>query len=163
MTNYRKAFFLALVGNVLFLGVLAGIWWSPRRSTTDQHAAGSTPNVGAQSALNSSPSSAPPTMETPLAPVQLSAERLQSIGVKFGTVERKPARDEIRVTGNVAIDETHLSYVQTRFSGYIVKVFADATYKYVHKGQPLFTIYSPELVAAESEHLVAKQNAQGLS
>jgi Cu(I)/Ag(I) efflux system membrane fusion protein/cobalt-zinc-cadmium efflux system membrane fusion protein len=67
------------------------------------------------------------------------------------------------VTGNVAIDETRLSYVQTRFSGYIVKVFADATYKYVHKGQPLFTIYSPELAAAEREYLVAKQNAQGLS
>ncbi len=42
-------------------------------------------------------------------------------------------------------------------------MFADATYKYVHKGQPLFTIYSPELAAAEREYLVAKQNAQGLS
>jgi Cu(I)/Ag(I) efflux system membrane fusion protein/cobalt-zinc-cadmium efflux system membrane fusion protein len=88
---------------------------------------------------------------------------LQSIGVKFGTVERKPAQDEIRVTGNVVIDETRLSYVQTRFSGYIVRVFADATYKYVHKGQPLFTIYSPELAAAEREYLVAKRNAQALS
>jgi len=88
---------------------------------------------------------------------------LQSIGVKFGTVERKVTQDEIRVTGNVAIDETRLSYVQTRFSGYVVKVFADATYKYVRKGQPLFTIYSPELAAAEREYLVAKQNAHGLS
>jgi Cu(I)/Ag(I) efflux system membrane fusion protein/cobalt-zinc-cadmium efflux system membrane fusion protein len=88
---------------------------------------------------------------------------LQSIGVKFGRVERKLVQDEIRVTGNVAIDETRLSYVQTRFSGYIVKVFADATYKYVRKGQRLFTIYSPELAAAEREYLLAKQNAQGLS
>jgi Cu(I)/Ag(I) efflux system membrane fusion protein/cobalt-zinc-cadmium efflux system membrane fusion protein len=83
--------------------------------------------------------------------------------VKFGTVRRKPVQDEIRVTGNVAIDETRSSYVQTRFSGYLVKVFADATYKYVTKGQPLFTIYSPELVAAEREYLVAKQNGQTLS
>ncbi len=163
MRNYPKAFFLALIGNVVFLGVLAGIWWSARRSTTTQHQAGSAPNVGAQPAQNSSPSSAPPSTETPLAPVQLSAERLQSIGVKFGTVERKVTQDEIRVTGNVAIDETRLSYVQTRFSGYVVKVFADATYKYVRKGQPLFTIYSPELAAAEREYLVAKQNAHGLS
>ncbi|OLE57784.1 MAG: efflux transporter periplasmic adaptor subunit [Chloroflexi bacterium 13_1_20CM_2_59_7] len=163
MRNYRKAFFLALVGNLVFLGALAGIWWSARRSTTPRHAAGSAPNVAAQLAQSSSPSSAPPPMETPLAPVQLSAERLQSIGVMFGTVERKPVQDEIRVTGNVAIDETRLSYVQTRFSGYIVKVFADATYKYVRDGQPLFTIYSPELAAAEREYLLAKQNAQGLS
>jgi Cu(I)/Ag(I) efflux system membrane fusion protein/cobalt-zinc-cadmium efflux system membrane fusion protein len=96
-------------------------------------------------------------------PVQLSAERLQSIGVKFGTVERKPVQDEIRATGTVAIDETRLSYVQTRISGHIEKVFADATYQYVRKGQRLFTIHSPELVVAEREYLLAKQNAKNLS
>src|SRR6476661_7732239 len=163
MRNYRRAFFLALAGNLVFLGLLAGIWWSARKSTAAQRVTGSVPVVGGQPAQSSSSSSAPPPPETPLAPVQLSAERLQSIGVKFGTVERKPVQDEIRVTGNVAIDEARLSYVQTRFSGYIVKVFADATHKYVNKGQPLFTIYSPELAAAEREYLVAKQNAQGLS
>jgi Cu(I)/Ag(I) efflux system membrane fusion protein/cobalt-zinc-cadmium efflux system membrane fusion protein len=47
-----------------------------------------------------------------------------------------------------------------RFSGYIQKVFADATYQYVRKGQPLFTIYSPDLVATEREYLVAKQNQE---
>ena len=47
----------------------------------------------------------PPTAETPLVPVQLSPERLQSIGVKFGVVERKSLQDEIRTTGTVAIDE----------------------------------------------------------
>ena len=48
------------------------------------------------------------------------------------------------------MDETRLAYVQVRFSGYIQKVFADATYQYVRKGQPLFTLYSPDLVATES-------------
>jgi RND family efflux transporter MFP subunit len=163
MRNYRKAFFLAVVGNVVFIGVLAGIWWSVRRSATTQHPAGSAPNIAPQQAQSSSSGLAMPATETPLAPVQLSAERLQSIGVKFGVVERKSVQDEIRTTGTVAIDETRLSYVQTRFSGYIQKVFADATYKYVQKGQPLFTIYSPELATAEREYLVAKKNAQGLS
>jgi Cu(I)/Ag(I) efflux system membrane fusion protein/cobalt-zinc-cadmium efflux system membrane fusion protein len=88
---------------------------------------------------------------------------LQSIGVKFGTVERKPVQDEIRATGTVAIDETRLSYAQTRISGHIEKVFADATYQYVRKGQRLFTIHSPELVVAEREYLLAKQNAKNLS
>jgi RND family efflux transporter MFP subunit len=163
MRNYRKAFIFALVGNVVFVAALAGIWWSARRSATTHHPAGSAPLVATQPVQSSSAGSAQPAIETPLAPVQLSAERLQSIGVKFGVVERKPVQDEIRTTGTVAIDETRLSYVQTRFSGYIQKVFADATYKYVHKGQRLFTIYSPELAAAEREYLVAKQNAQGLS
>src|SRR5690242_802935 len=161
MANYRKAFFLAAVGNLVLLAFLAGHWWYSRAAHTRQMATPSVPSA-APSLVQETASMAAPA-DTPLAPVQLSAERLQSIGVRFGTVKRKLVQDEMRVTGNVAIDETRLSYVQTRFSGYIVKVFADATYKYVNKGQPLFTIYSPELVAAEREYLVAKQNGQALS
>src|SRR5258707_3711412 len=85
---------------------------------------------------------------------------MQSIGVRMDRVERKRVGDEIRATGNVAVDERRLAYVQVRFSGYIQKVFADATYQYVRKGQPLFTIYSPELVATEREYLVAKENQE---
>jgi RND family efflux transporter MFP subunit len=102
----------------------------------------------------------PASPETPLVPVQISPQRLQSIGVKTGEVKRRLVADEIRTTGNVAVDERRLAYVQVRFSGYIQKVFADATYQYVRKGQPLFTIYSPDLVATEREYLVAKQNQQ---
>ncbi len=163
MRDYRKAFFLALIGNLVFIIVLAGIWWNLRRSADSQHPAGSAPNAGTQPVQSSSPGSAPPPAETPLAPVQLSVERMQSIGVKFGAVERKPVQDDIRATGTVAIDETRLSYVQTRISGHIEKVFADATYKYVRKGQRLFTIHSPELVVAEREYLLAIQNAKNLS
>jgi Cu(I)/Ag(I) efflux system membrane fusion protein/cobalt-zinc-cadmium efflux system membrane fusion protein len=95
-----------------------------------------------------------------MAAVQLSPQKLQSIGVKINEVQRKAVADEIRATGNVAVDETRLAYVQTRFSGYVQKVFADATYQYVRKEQPLFTIYSPDLAATEREYLVAKQNQQ---
>jgi Cu(I)/Ag(I) efflux system membrane fusion protein/cobalt-zinc-cadmium efflux system membrane fusion protein len=45
--------------------------------------------------------------------------------------------------------------VQTRFSGWIEQVFANSTYEYVHRGQPLFTIYSPDLVSTENEYLLA--------
>src|SRR6266851_3828148 len=163
MRNYRKAFFFALVGNIVFAGALAGIWWSARRPGATQHPATPASNPATQPIQSSSPSTASPPKDTPLVPVQLSAERLQSIGVKFGTVERKPVQDEIRATGTVAIDETRLSYVQTRISGHIEKVFANATYQYVRKGQPLFTIHSPELVVAEREYLLAKQNEKELS
>jgi len=163
MRNYRRAFFLGLLANVAFIGILAGIWWSARRSAAKQHPAAALSNTATQSVQSSPVGSAPPPKETPLAPVQLSAERLQSIGVKFGVVERKPVQDEIRATGTVAIDEARLSYVQTRISGHIEKVFADATYQYVRKGQRLFTIHSPELVVAEREYLLAKQNAKNLS
>jgi Cu(I)/Ag(I) efflux system membrane fusion protein/cobalt-zinc-cadmium efflux system membrane fusion protein len=102
----------------------------------------------------------PASADTPLVPVQISAQRLQSIGVKTGEVERKLVEDEIHTTGNVVVDETKLAYVHVRFSGFIEKVFVDATYQYIRKGQPLFTVYSPDLVATEREYLVAKQNQQ---
>jgi membrane fusion protein, copper/silver efflux system len=161
MKNYRKAFYTVLITNLLLIGLVAGGWEYERSGRTAQ-AAESAPSSASPTAENSSQSTAD-AAHVPLASLQLSPERLQSIGVKFGTVERKPVGDEIRTTGNVAVDETQLSYVQTRFSGYIDKVFADATYQYVQQGQPLFTIYSPQIVAAEQEYLIAKQDAQSLS
>jgi Cu(I)/Ag(I) efflux system membrane fusion protein/cobalt-zinc-cadmium efflux system membrane fusion protein len=163
MTNYRKAFFLALTGNLALAAVLIAVWWKTRSPSASATRASSATETTAQPAQTSSPGSTPASPETPLAPIQLSPERLQSIGVKFDEVKRKQVNDEIRATGTIAIDERRISYVQTRFSGYIQKVFADATYQYVGKGQPLFTIYSPELAASEREYLVAKQNAQSLS
>ena len=102
-------------------------------------------------------------MEAPLVPVQLTNEQMNSIGVKTGTVEYKQLSDEIRATGTVDVDERLQSTVQVRFSGYIRKVFADATYQYVRKGEPLFTIYSPDLVATQEEYLLARRNQTALS
>jgi len=97
-------------------------------------------------------------MEPHLASVQLTPERMQSIGVQLGTVTYKQISSDIRATGTVEIDQRLISYVQSRFPGYIRKVFANATYQYVRKGQPLFTIYSPDLVATQQEYLLARQN-----
>jgi RND family efflux transporter MFP subunit len=102
-------------------------------------------------------------MEAPLVPVQLSSEQMQSIGVKTGIVEYKQLSDDIRATGTVDIDERLVSYVQVRFPGYIRKVFANASYQYVKKGEPLFTIYSPDLVATQQEYLLARENQQAMS
>ena len=93
-----------------------------------------------------------------LTPIQLSPQRLQAIGIKTALVEMQALNDELRVPGNVDVNEQQLSYVQTRFPGWIQEVFANATYQYVRKGQPLFTIYSPDLVSTQQEYLLAKQN-----
>jgi Cu(I)/Ag(I) efflux system membrane fusion protein/cobalt-zinc-cadmium efflux system membrane fusion protein len=88
---------------------------------------------------------------------------LQAIGVKTAVVESNVVDDKLRVPGSIDINEQQLSYVQTRFPGWIQKVFADAAYQYVRKGQPLFTIYSPELVSTQQEYLLAKQNQKSFS
>lgn len=163
MRNYRTAFLAALAGNLALIAILAGFWRTFHRQTALRQSAQVSSSV-AESQAESSVAQ-PPSLQagTLLVPVQLSAERLQSIGVQFGVVARKPVQDEIRTTGTVAMDETRLSYVQTRIAGHIEKVYADAAYRYVRKGQPLFTLHSPELIAAEREYLLAKQNAKELS
>jgi Cu(I)/Ag(I) efflux system membrane fusion protein/cobalt-zinc-cadmium efflux system membrane fusion protein len=158
MKNYRTAFLIVLAANLVLVAMLAGFWWHSHHPAATKTAATPAPQQ------ETSPSAMPvSSAETPLSPIQLSPERLQSIGVKFGVVERKDLKDTIRTTGTVAIDERRLSYVQTRISGHIEKVFADATYQYVKKGQPLFTLHSPELIVAEREYLLASQNARNLS
>src|SRR5260221_3395046 len=153
MKTYRRGFLLPLIGNIVLVALLAGLWRHYRAETPSG-------NTTAQDAMGQPADAAPASAETSLVPVQISAQRLQSIGVKTGEVERKQVQDEIRTTGTVAVDETKLAYVQVRFSGFIEKVFVDATYQYIRKGQPLFTIYSPDVVATEREYLVAKQNQQ---
>jgi RND family efflux transporter MFP subunit len=160
MKTYRTGFLLALIGNIVLVVVLVGLWLHYRAAKPMADAETKKPNATAQNSTASSMIAPPASTEAPLVPVQISSQRLQSVGVKTEKVERKLIADEIRTTGSVAIDERRLAYVQVRFSGYIQKVFADATYQYVRKGQPLFTMYSPDLVATEREYIVAKQNEQ---
>src|SRR5437899_4280128 len=74
----------------------------------------------------------------------------------------KPVNSELRFYGNVQVDERRQAYVQTRFAGWIRKVYADTTGNFIGKGQPLFTIYSPDLVSTEHEYLLAKKNSESL-
>jgi len=90
-----------------------------------------------------------------LAPIQLTPERRQLIGVKFAIVERRDVSENLETTGSIEPDEKLQSYVQTRFPGWIQKIFANQTWQSVRKGQPLFTIYSPDLVSTEHEYLLA--------
>jgi Cu(I)/Ag(I) efflux system membrane fusion protein/cobalt-zinc-cadmium efflux system membrane fusion protein len=114
--------------------------------------------MGPAASTPSGPSATESAVDTPLAPVQLSPEKMQSIGVKTGAVEYEELNDVVRATGTVDIDERRVSYVQLRFPGYIRQVFTNATYLLVKKGQPLFTVYSPDLVQTQKEYLLAQQN-----
>lgn len=162
--SYRRAFLLTLVALIAALAATAWFWWrSPfsaamRRSQHPASAA-SVPSQTENQQPPTADNSAGLPSEAPLAPLQLSPQRMQSIGVQLGTVESKPINDEIRLYGNVQPDERRFAYVQTRFAGWIRQVFADATGDFVRKGGPLFTIYSPDLVASEREYILAKKNA----
>ena len=163
MNNYRTAFLAALVANIVLLAVVAGFWWQSRAALPAPKTETHTSDEPLAAPDSRSPQTTPEPAEPPLVPVQISAQRLESIGVKTGEVQSRFVEDRVFTTGNVAVDETRLAYVQLRFSGYIQKVFVDATYQYVRKGQPLFSIYSPDLVSTEREYLVARQHQRDMA
>ncbi len=87
--------------------------------------------------------------------VQVDPAMIQNMGVKTEVVQRRDLASSIRATGRVDYDETQRSVITTKFSGFIERLYADQTGKDVRAGQPLFEIYSPELVAAQQEYLQA--------
>src|SRR5216684_7510569 len=162
--KYRRAFWITLLTTVALVIVAAALWWrlnqkAPIGAGQQMAAPARTENAAQPNMPGMAMSEAPATpaqSEVPLAPIQLTPQRMQSIGVQIGQVEYKAVSDELRFYGNVQANERRLAYVQTRFAGWIRQVYADATGDFVRKGQPLFTIYSPDLVTTEQEYLIAK-------
>ncbi len=99
---------------------------------------------------------APPTS------IFIAPQRQQLIGVRYVAAERRPLHREIRTVGKVAFDETKVTHIHTKVTGYIEHVYADFVGRPVRKGEPLFTIYSPELVTTQREYLVALRGQQQL-
>jgi Cu(I)/Ag(I) efflux system membrane fusion protein len=87
--------------------------------------------------------------------VQISPERQQLIGVKIGKVEMRPLEKIIRTVGRVDYDERKVVTVSPKIGGWIEDLYVDFTGRYVKQGEPLLTIYSPELVSTQEEYLIA--------
>ena len=89
--------------------------------------------------------------------VKLTADQLRQFGVTFGTAEVRTLTSETRATGVVTLDETKLAQVAPKIGGFVERLYVDATGQAVRRGQPLLDLYSPDLVAAEQDLLVASK------
>ncbi len=87
--------------------------------------------------------------------VYISPARQQLIGVRTAAVEHRALDTTIRTVGTLAYDETRVTQIHAKIAGWIERVFVDYVGKSVRRGQPLFTIYSPELVSTQNEYLIA--------
>ncbi|MET0397359.1 MAG: efflux RND transporter periplasmic adaptor subunit [Longimicrobiaceae bacterium] len=87
--------------------------------------------------------------------IRLTAAQVREFGVTFGSVEQRTLEDGVRTVGTVTYDETRVAQVAPRFGGFAERLHVDFTGQTVRRGQPLLEIYSPELVAAQQELLVA--------
>lgn len=86
----------------------------------------------------------------------------QNMGLRTAVVTKGAVRRNIRSVGVVDFNETALSEVTTKFKGWIEKLYVDSTGRQVHKGEPLFEIYSPDLYTAQSEYVLAAARGTGL-
>jgi Cu(I)/Ag(I) efflux system membrane fusion protein len=87
----------------------------------------------------------------------LTADQIRSFGVTFGTVEERTLETEVRAVGVIAFDETRVSQVASKVGGFVERLYVDFTGEAVQRGQALLELYSPDLVAAQQELLLAAQ------
>ncbi len=96
----------------------------------------------------------------PAGTIRVSPEKQQLIGVKYGEATAAAGMHTFRAVGKVSLDETRVAKVQTKIDGWVDKVFVDFIGKLVEKGQPLLTLYSPEMLASQQEYLLALRSRE---
>ncbi|MCX6828207.1 MAG: efflux RND transporter periplasmic adaptor subunit [candidate division Zixibacteria bacterium] len=94
-----------------------------------------------------------------LVPVTIEPERLQLIGIKTAIVARRPLGGGKRIAGYITPDESKVANIHVRVSGWISKLYVDQTGQLIKKGEPLFSLYSQDLFAAEQDYFLAREAA----
>ena len=167
MRTRRKLGTFIIATGLVLLVVLFSYWWlaSPTLtaeqaavegsySMSEQQPAGRVGQAVSEGSHHGGEGAAAPSVRHQV-PIQLSPAQQQLIGVTYGAAERKPLTKVIRTVGRVEYDERKLAEVTLKIAGWIQDLYVDYTGKLVKKGQPLFTIYSPDLVTAQEEYLLA--------
>lgn len=94
--------------------------------------------------------------------IHMPANQQHALGVRLTTVEEQSVSRTLRTSGVVTADETRIAHVHVKTAGWVEEVYANFVGQLVHRGQPLFTVYSPDLVATQQEYLIARRGQQQL-
>jgi len=94
-------------------------------------------------------------MSAPGGGVRLTASQIRDFGVTFDTVKVRPLESEVHATASISMDETRIAQITPKFSGFVERLFVNATGQSVIRGQPVAALYSPDLYAAQQELLLA--------
>lgn len=93
----------------------------------------------------------------------VDSRRQQLLNVHATTVESRPLEKVIRTVATLELDETQIRHINPKIKGWIEKIFVNFTLQHVKKGDPLFSVYSPELVSTQEEYMLAVRTAESLS
>jgi len=94
--------------------------------------------------------------------IKISTEKVQKLGVRTEAAQRRTLDKTVRASGRVEPDERRTYAISPKFEGYVERLFVNVTGQAVGKGQPLFEVYSPELVSAQREYAIAVQGVDSL-
>jgi Cu(I)/Ag(I) efflux system membrane fusion protein len=147
-----------LVALVVLLLVVSGAVYGVRRWTSRTSASPTAPAAATPMAAmptTNAPTSPASAAATPRGSVTIDARRQQLIGVRIVPVIRESLAQTVRAVGVVRYDETRQSDINLKVEGWIRDLYVDSTGQAVEKGQPLFTLYSPDLVTTQQEYLLA--------
>jgi Cu(I)/Ag(I) efflux system membrane fusion protein/cobalt-zinc-cadmium efflux system membrane fusion protein len=90
--------------------------------------------------------------------IRIDPVTIQNMGIRTGVIQRGPLVKVIRTVGRVDYNEQAVTYINTKFRGWIERLYVDQTGQHVARGQELFDVYSPDLYAAQEEFLAATRN-----
>lgn len=93
--------------------------------------------------------------ENPGGTITIDPATAEALGLQTFEVEARAFDQQVRTTGRVTVDERRVTQVHTKVDGYIEETFGNFEGQQIRRGQPLFTIYSPELLASQQEYLIA--------
>ena len=94
--------------------------------------------------------------------IRISPGKIQKLGVKTESVAKRTLIRSVRALGSIQVDERRIHAVTPKFEGWIQRLYVNTTGQAVKRGQPLLEIYSPELMTAQQEYLIARQGQQAL-
>ena len=141
---------LILTGSLIGVALIVVVIFTSRDRekappATAEHAHGSAPTASTSS------------------PVMISSEAARRIGVTFAPVTSGPISREIRTVAQVTFDETRVKTISPKIDGWVEQLFVNFNGQPVSTGQPLLTLYSPMLVSAQEELLLAAKLSRSLS
>lgn len=148
----RRTKRLAVGGFIIVLVLLAAvIWW--RRAHRPAAAAAPAGSMAGMAGMSDMAGMSVSQNGS----VQVTAAQIRQFGITFGTAAVRALTSETRTTGVVTFDETRTAQIAPKFSGFVEKLFVNSTGQPVRRGEPVLSIYSPDVVAAEQELLLAGQ------
>lgn len=151
----QNSFVVGAVAIGVIAGVAVGFFTAHRMMTGDmkQRDMKGMPIEGTMPMKDMAPM--PGMSGAPSGAIAIPAVMRQLIGVRSAPVTYASLGQEIRAVGTIGYDERGLTQVTVKTSGWVREVFVDSIGRPVHKGDPLFTLYSPDLLATQDEYLLA--------